>query len=132
MRVSLSLLATLSLLLPPATAMAAGGGGSGDLNFVPLEEIRVPIIDGDRTNGTLALKLVLQVSDGEAADHATASLPTLRAAAVAEALEFARLYASPAMPVDAERLAAEMTAAVHRADAGVQRALVVEVVANRG
>jgi len=130
----LSLLApALLLLVPEGGAMASGGGGGGTeaLYLVPMDEIRVPIIDGSRTDGALRLKLVLEAADGAAADKATASLPVLRSAAVATALEFARLYASPFMPVDASRLTEQMTVALHAQDARISRVLLVEVAATR-
>ena len=130
MRTPLILLAAASLA--GGSVASASGGGGGGANFVPLEPISVPIVDGGRTQGTLRVKLVLAMADEAAAAGATATLPKLRAASVATVLEFARLYASPHAPVDAGRLAAELKKTLHGADAGVRRVLIVEVVAVRG
>lgn len=131
MRLPIALLgATLSLA---ATTAPAADSGSADAtaHLVPMDEMRVPIVDGDRADGTLRVKLVLEMSDADAAAHATATLPSLRAASLGAGLEFARLYASPMTPVDAARLASVMTKALHGADRGVTRVLIVEVAASR-
>ena len=133
-KLCLFLPAALLLIIPQGvtSASGAGGGGGADaLHLVAMDEIRVPIIDGNRADGALRLKLVLETADGAAAEKATASLPVLRSVAVAGALEFARLYASPFMPVDASRLALDMTASLHAQDAGISRVLLVEVAATR-
>lgn len=121
------------LLMSGGTALQASGGGDaeGGLHLVPMDEIRVPVVEGSRADGTLQLKLVLVAKDAAAAEAAKADLPQLRAASLAAALEFARLYASPMLPVDAERLAADMIAAIHHQDDRICRVLVVEVMARR-
>ena len=121
------------LLMSEGTALnASGGGGAPDgLHLVPMDEIRVPVVEGSRADGTLQLKLVLVAKDSASAEGATADLPQLRAASVAAALEFARLYASPMLPVDVKRLTDDMTAAIHHQDARIGRVLVVEVMARR-
>lgn len=125
-------LLTAGLSLAPATtaALAAGDGeGGGELHLVEMDELSVPIVDASRADGALRIKLVLETVDGSAAARAAAELPTLRAASLAAAVEFARLYASPMAPVDAERLATDMTAALHEQDKGISRVLIVEVLA---
>jgi hypothetical protein len=121
------------LLLPGATDVRASGGeeGAEGLHLVPMEMIRVPVIEGNRADGTLQVKLVLVARDAAAALEAGEDLPRLRATSVATALEFARLYASPMLPVDVERLSADMTAAIHQQDQRIQKVLVVEVMASR-
>jgi hypothetical protein len=121
------------LLLPGGTAARASGAGGGaeGLHLVPMEVIRVPVVEGNRADGTLQVKLVLVAKDGAAAGEATADLPQLRATSVAAALEFARLYASPMLPVDVKRLSEDMTAAIHHQDQRISRVLVVEVMASR-
>jgi hypothetical protein len=106
------------LLLPGGTAARASGAGGG-------------AVEGNRADGTLQVKLVLVAKDGAAAGEATADLPQLRATSVAAALEFARLYASPMLPVDVKRLSEDMTAAIHHQDQRISRVLVVEVMASR-
>jgi hypothetical protein len=119
----MSLVAAL-MLVPAATrAETAGVGG----NLVTMAEVRVPIVDGDRPQGTLHLQLVLQATDAAAAEHITRTMPRMRSIALGAAFEFARLYASPRMPIDAARLADSMTKALPGPAAGVQRVLLVEV-----
>ena len=65
------------------------------------------------------------------AAEAGARLPALRANALAAAMEFARLYASPMTPVNVDRLASGITTALRRGDGQVARVLVVEVEASR-
>jgi len=110
----------------PATASGSGGGADA-LHLVEMDEIRVPIIDGDRAAGTLRFKLVLETRSEAAAHDVTATLPLLRAASLSAGIEFARLYASPMLPVDARRLATDLTAALQAQDPGIARVLLVEV-----
>lgn len=121
------------LLLPGSTSVRASGAGAGaaDLHLVPMDLIQVPVVEGNRADGTLQLKMVLVTRDAAAADKATADMPRLRASSVAAALEFARLYASPMMPIDAMRLSEDMTAAVHQQDQAISKVLIVEVMARR-
>lgn len=88
--------------------------------------IQVPIVDGDHVQGLLTVKLVL---DSDAVDVAavTAAEPRLRSALLSATGEFARLRASPYIPVDAARLSAEVSAAMRREMPVVKRVLIVEV-----
>ena len=131
MRHPISALA-LVLAVPGAAASASEGGGAESLHLVPMDEVSVPIIDGNRTDGAVQFKLVLEAKDEAAAQAVKASLPLLRSASISAGLEFARLYASPMMPLDARRLATEMSAALHRQQPGITRVLLVEVAASRG
>jgi len=133
MRHPISALA-LVLAVPGAAASASEGGGTGadSLHLVPMDEVSVPIIDGNRTDGAVQFKLVLEAKDEAAAQAVKASLPLLRSTSISAGIEFARLYASPMMPLDARRLASEMTAALQRQQPGIARVLLVEVAASRG
>ncbi len=131
MRMWIALAAAAASLSGASTMAAAPGAAGGEAHLVPMDEMNVPIVDGDRADGTLRVKLVLDMSSAAAAEKATAMLPSLRAGALAAGLEFARLYASPQTPVNAGRLASEMTTALHRQDIGVARVLIVEVGASR-
>ena len=122
----------LLLLLAVPGAARASGGGAAPLNLVPMDEVSVPIIDGDRTDGALQFKLVLETKDEAAADSARAALPLLRSASIAAGAEFARLYASPMMPLDARRMASDMTTALRAVNPGIARVLLVEVIAVQG
>lgn len=129
--VSIPALAGLALAAPTTNAVASGGGGAGgELHLVSMGEIAVPIVDGARSDGILRIKLVLEAGDAAAAETLTAKLPVVRAATVAAALEFGRLYASPMMPVNAEQLAGDLKNALHEAG-GVHRVLVTQVAATR-
>ena len=122
---------TLMVTVSGGAASASGGGGAEGLHLVPMEAVNVPIIDGDRTDGTLQFKLVLETKNEEAAKDVTATLPMLRATTLSPGLEFARLYASPMMPLDARHLATELTTALQGQNAGISRVLLVEVRASR-
>ena len=125
---------TLALLAVPggtATASGGGGGASGELHLVDMDELSVPIIDGDRADGMLEFKLVLEARNDEAAQKLKETTPMLRSVALSTGIEFARLYASPMMPLDARHLATEMTRALQAQDAGITRVLLVEVMASR-
>lgn len=121
----------LALLCGAPLLMASEGGGEG-LAFVTLAPLRVPIIDGARSDGSLSITIVLQAADPAAAARLEATLPVLRAASLAASLEFGRLYASPLLPVDAAQLSADLTHALKAQDPGVDRVLLVEVMARRG
>ncbi len=137
MRKGLAALALATTGLAPflggnAQASGGGGGGGGNLNLVPMEEITVPIVESDRMNGELRLKVVLEAQDAAASARLTEEMPKLREATVAAALEFARLYASGLRAVDAVQLDHDLTSAAKAADGGVARVLIVEVAADRG
>ncbi len=100
--------------------------------FVPLAPLRVPIIDGARSTGSLGITIVVQAVDPAAATRLGAAMPVLRATALATTLEFGRLYASPLLPVDAGQLSGQLTQALKAQDPGVERVLLVEVMARRG
>ena len=134
--------------VPPAAASGSEGGsekgaegkgaeGKGGESahpsplFVTLDPLDVPIVEGDRADGRLKLNLVLQGADDAAAAAIDTRRPALREAALAAAIEFARLHASPSTPVDARRLAADVTTALRRIDPTIRAVLVVEVAARR-
>ncbi len=129
----MSLLAVpIAIGLAPATALANGGGGgaAGGVDLIPMAALDVPIVEGNRSSARLRLKLVLRAGDPVAAAKITAEMPALREAALAGASEFARLYASPFVPVDAEKLAHDMTAVLHGRDSTITAVLLVNVVAS--
>ena len=120
-----------ALAIPIAAVSASGGGTAEKLNLVTMDEVRVPIIDGARADGTLRFKLVLEAKDEEAAHELTATMPMLRSTSLGAGVEFGRLYASPMMPVDAGELAKQLTAALKAQDPSVERVLLVKVMATR-
>ena len=95
----------------------------GMLTIAP---IQVPIVDGGHVQGLLTVKLVLD-SDGGDGAAVTAAEPRLRSALLSATGEFARLRASPYIPVDATRLSAEVSAAARRELPAVKRVLITEV-----
>lgn len=121
------------LVLPAAGASASGeaGGANAELHLVTMDEMNVPIVDGARTDGTLRYQIVIAAKNEAGRQELTAALPVLRAASLGAGLEFARLYASPMMPVDAARLASDMTAALQAQNPKVDRILLVKVMAVR-
>lgn len=124
-------------------ALALAGGGTiaatsasaedpiatGEPHLVPMQEISVPIIDGDRLHGSFRVRTVLAATDAAEAARITAALPRLRSASVIAALEFSRLHASPMRAVDAELLSGDLTEALKLEEPGIARALIVEVAA---
>ena len=126
-------IAIVSALGAGGVAPASGAEGEeaalAEHHFVPVELIEAPIVVSNRIEGTFRLKLVLEAGDAGDAAEIDARLPDIRAASVAAAIEFARLYASSFAAVDAERLSASMTAALKRADPRIARVLIVEVAA---
>lgn len=117
-----------------AAALGSNGGDAsagGGMHFIPMDGLDVPIVEGDRADGRLRLKLVLRASDEVGAQRIRAALPALREASLAAAIEFARLYATPFAPVDAGRLAHDMTAALHAQEQAIDTVLLVEVSAVR-
>jgi hypothetical protein len=125
------LLLSLVFIAAPLPGMdaRASEGATAETNFVPMEEIKVPIIESDRINGTLRFKIVLEASDAAAAEQLTATMPMLRATALGAALEYARLNASALRAVDAGRLDRDLAAALGKTAPGVARVLIVEVAA---
>jgi hypothetical protein len=118
--------------LPGGGAHASGGGGGGEgLHLLPMDEVRVPIVDADRLAGSLRFKLVLDAGNDATAKRATAALPQLRSATIAAALEFARLEASALRAVDAERLDHALIEALKKVEPELHRVLIVEVAAAR-
>jgi len=122
------------LALLPIAAMAltanAGCGGSSDgtaPQLVPMAPIIVPIVGSDRIDGALRLKLVLTAADAGALARLTERLPALRAATVASAIEFARLYVSPQTPVNAVQLRTALTTSLRTTDHDVADLLIIEV-----
>ena len=122
-------LALLPLAATAWTASAANGAlpPKATPQLVVMAPIVVPIVGSDRLDGALHLKLVLAATDAAALARVTKHLPVLRALSVAGAIEFSRLYASTRTPVDAVRLRAALTTALHAEDADVADILIVEV-----
>lgn len=126
-------IAATSVALAQASPAAANEGAAGPA-FVPMEEIVVPIIDGARAYGRLRVKLVILAHDAAAIPAVQAGMPALRETALVATAEFARLYASPFAPVDAQRLSRDISAAMalHDKDHAIERVLLVRVSATSG
>ncbi len=128
----LGLVAAALSPLPAGRALASGGGGEGGQpHLVKMEPIAVPIVDSDRVAGTLNFQLVLEAHDAETAEKLAAAMPTLRMAAIAGGVEFARLDASALRAVNAADLDKTLTAALKTASPEVSRVLIVEVGASQ-
>lgn len=112
------------------TAVGAGGGVEA-VHLVTMPMLDVPIVEADRADGRLRLKLVLRAADEIAAERLRQAMPGLRETSLATASEFARLYATPFAAVDAQRLASDMAAALRARDPAVEAVLLVEISAVR-
>lgn len=127
-RFLLILLTLIPLAVPlPAAASGHGGGGEGGPQFVEISELRVPIVQGDRADGRLLVTLALKVDDPAEAAAITGAMPMVRERAMMAASEFARLHASPFLPVDAQRLAHAIDGALHDHVPGAYMLLVTKV-----
>jgi hypothetical protein len=127
-RLLIILLTLLPLVVPlPAAASGHGGGGEGGPQFVTLTELRVPIVQGDRADGRLLVTLALKVDDSAEAAAINGVMPAVRERAMMATSEFARLHASPYLPVDAERLAKAIDGALHDQVPGAYMLLVTKV-----
>jgi hypothetical protein len=99
------------------------------ITFVPIAEITTPIFGDSRVEGALSVTLVIEAKDAQAAVALKAQMPSLRASSLAATIEFARLYASGFLPVDAERLSADLNAGLKRDHPGIVRVLITRVIA---
>lgn len=124
--------ATIAVVFAQASLARASEGG-GKAAFVPLDEIVVPIVDGTRAYGRLRIKIVLIPHNPAALPLMTARVPQLRETALVATAEFARLYATPFAPVDAQRLSNDISVslAARDRDHTVSRVLVVKLVAEQ-
>ncbi|HEX8419099.1 MAG TPA: hypothetical protein VF638_03705 [Sphingomonas sp.] len=115
------------------TAVGAGAesAGAGAVFLLPMTPLDVPIVEGDRSDGRLRLKLVLRAADAADLERLRAEMPALRETTLATASEFARLYATPFAPVNARLLARDMTVALRGRDPAIRSVLLVEVGAVR-
>ena len=100
-------------------------------DFVPLDEIVVPIAGTQRIEGALRARITLAASTPEAAAAMTERLPEFRAAAVSSMIEFSRLYATGLTAVDATQLRADMIVALRAVDPAIGNVLITEVAATR-
>lgn len=119
----LKLTAALALLAGAATARAETP------SIVTLETLAVPIVDNGHIEGRLELGLALVATDEQAATRLALGAPRLQATAMAAALEFARLHATPFRAVDVGALLARVAPALRGPD--VSRVLVLKVMARR-
>ena len=117
--------------LPAGRALASGGGGGEEPHLVKMEPIAVPIVDSDRVAGTLNFKLVLEAHDAATAEKLAAAMPTLRMAAIAGGVEFARLDASALRAVNVPDLDKTLTATLKASAPEIGRVLIVEVGASQ-
>lgn len=134
MRKTIAMAGAALTLAVTGTVMATSrvqdtGPATTEPHLVPMKEMEVPIIDGDRLDGALRVKTVLSTSDAESAERITAALPRLRSASLAAALEFSRLHASQMRAVNAEMLSEYLTRELKSVDSGISNALIVEVAA---
>ena len=115
----------------PGGHSGGGEGGAAAPHFVAMAPLDVPIVEGDRADGRLKITLVLEAADAAGASALETRLPECREAALAASIEFARLRASPSSPVDAQRLANDLSIALRPVDRAIAAVLLVEVSARR-
>ena len=101
-------------------------------HFVKMDEIVVPIVDGERLDGRLTFDVAVVTSDELGAKRVSTSLPELRATALASGIEFSRLQASALSPVDAEQLAVVLTKSITQQHPDVEAVLILRVRASAG
>lgn len=99
-------------------------------SFLVLEDINVPIVDSGRLDGVLHVTYVIKAKSPEAVDNLTQRVPEIRSAALANTIEFARLYASPYTAVDVGQLSQMVSAPIKKLDKQIYQVLVVKVSAN--
>ncbi|MFA6123703.1 MAG: hypothetical protein WC704_07735 [Sphingomonas sp.] len=123
--------------LPILIASTGASGGESESahpapQYVALDGFVVPIVDSNRLTGNLRLKIVLDAGDAANAEKVKLRLPILRQAAMGSAIDFARLHASPFLPVNAELLEQNLTTAMAGPDLGQAHVLITEVSATNG
>jgi len=129
------MVAGAALTLAGTGAFATASGGNLTIapenkpHLVPMQEISLPIVDGDKLEGALRVTLVLATPDATTARRVTEKMPHLRSAALATTLEFSRLHASPMRAVNAEMLSQDLTETLQQQEPGIARALIVNVAA---
>jgi hypothetical protein len=132
MRNAITFAAIAVIALAGSDAAYASHGKSGAQlapTFVPLDEITTPIFGDSRIEGALSVTLVIEAKDAQTAAALKTQMPSLRASSLAATIEFARLYASGFLPVNAERLGADLTAGLKRDHPGIVRVLITRVMA---
>lgn len=87
----------------------------------------MPIINSDRIEGALHVSVVMSAASDVALAELTEREPKLRAALIAELIEFSRLYVSTQMPVNAAQLRTLLTNASRAQDKDVADVLIVEI-----
>ncbi|MFC3578694.1 hypothetical protein [Sphingomonas hylomeconis] len=107
------------------TANTAPGGESEPAAVLPLDALRVPVLDAGRLEGTLLVQADLELGASSDASR----VPAYRAALLSAALEFARLRVSPNAPVDVQLLSEALTMSVRSVDPQIRHVLIVEVTA---
>lgn len=111
---------------------SAGGAANGPVEepmLVDMTGLSVPIVDGDRIEGMLQVRLAVNAVTPAGIDKVNAAMPRIRATALGTIAEFARLYASPFRAVDNDRLSRALNEALRKAEPGLGDVLLIEVVA---
>jgi hypothetical protein len=122
----------MALGVVSTSAGGAASGPTGEPMLVDMSQVAVPIIDGDRVQGMLQVRLAFNTADSAGVDQVTAALPRLRSATVVTLVEFARLHASPFRAVDSDRLSRALSDSLRKAEPAVTEVLLLEVSAKSG
>lgn len=129
-------LATAIMLAASASAdesVAADASPGADApHFVVLDEVVVPIVDGDRVTGRLRFRAVIAARDDGGRERLLVDMPRLRSTSLVAGLEFSRLHAAALRPVDARALAGALAAALQPRNPDIDRVLLVSTAAQAG
>lgn len=110
-------------------AMAAEGGGGGDVPYLAMTPIDVPIVESGSLAGHLVVELAIKAKTPAAAQAMAARMPQLRSAALVAVSEFAQLYVSGYRPVRAVELRASVEAALRPRDPRIEQVLILSIMA---
>ncbi len=101
-------------------------------HFVTLDDIAVPIIDGDVISGRLRFRAVIAAKDDAAQSRLMTMKPRLRSESLIAGIEFSRLHASGLRPVDAVALTAALTRSLKQFHPDIGQVLLVKSGADMG
>jgi hypothetical protein len=101
-------------------------------HFIALDDISVPIVDGNLIQGRMRFRAVIAATDAAARTRLQSIKPRLRSESVMAGIEFSRLHASGLRPVDAIALARALTASLRQSHPDIGHVLLVRSSANMG
>ncbi len=129
------MLAAMLALLSGAGVVSAARPEPGIMiapHFIPLDDIAVPIIDGNIISGRLRFKAIIAAKDDAAQSRLMTIKPQLRSESLIAGIEFSRLHASGLRPVNAVALAAALTISLKQYHPDIGQVLLVKSAADMG